>query len=63
VGLGLIGEMDLDAAQLLMEKLRHNQKKYELIDIFILQEQGYTPADSMREMKRRWDEQQNLPLA
>lgn len=55
VGIGLIGEMGMSTQQLIMEKFRHTNNKYDLIETLLLQQQGMTPVESMREMKRRYE--------
>ena len=54
VGMGLLGEMNFDTAQAIMEKMRINHDKYNLIDVLLLQQQGYSPVDSMKIMKSRY---------
>ena len=55
VGIGLIGEMNLDAEKLILEKFAINELKYDWMVARELQAQGMTPLESMRELKKRWN--------
>ena len=54
VSMGLLGEMGFDTATAILDKFCTNQNKYELTDILLLQQQGYSPVESMRIMKSRY---------
>lgn len=51
VSMGLLGEMGIDTAEEIMMKFNINHNKYNLTDVLLLQQQGYSPVESMRKMK------------
>jgi len=55
VSMGLLGEMGIDTAEEIMMKMRINHDKYNLTDVLLLQQQGYSPVEAMRIMKSRWN--------
>jgi NTP pyrophosphatase (non-canonical NTP hydrolase) len=59
VGMGLIGEMGMDTGELIKEKFRITNNKYELVEVLLLQQQGMSPVESMRAMKKRYEANQN----
>jgi NTP pyrophosphatase (non-canonical NTP hydrolase) len=56
VSMGLLGEMGFDTARAILDKFGTNATKYELTDVLLLQQQGYSPVESMRIMKEAWND-------